>query len=115
MAEFKHLGKLNIQPLEAEFGKLKTDEIIITKERVDHIKTRHPEDYDYFEKHGINTVIDPDIILKDQNNIGTVYMIKNLETTNLNVVARLVLETDKADYKNSVMTFFRIREKILSD
>ena len=32
MAEIKILGRLNTQPLEAEFGKLKTDEIVLTDE-----------------------------------------------------------------------------------
>ena len=44
MAEIIELGKLNTQPLESEFGKLKTDELIITNERIEHIKIRHPED-----------------------------------------------------------------------
>ena len=51
MAEITQLGKLNTQPLETEFGKLKTDEIIVTNERIDHIKLRHPEDYEYFDKY----------------------------------------------------------------
>ena len=38
MAEIIQLGKINTTPLEKEFGKLKTDEIIITNERIDHIK-----------------------------------------------------------------------------
>ena len=49
MAEIIELGKLNTQPLESEFGKLKTDELIITNERIEHIKIRHPEDFELFE------------------------------------------------------------------
>ena len=33
--------------------------------------------------------------------------------TKLNVVVRLVMETDREDRKNSVMTFYRIRERKL--
>lgn len=40
-------------------------------------------------------------------------MIKKLEDTNLNVVLRLVLELDDRKLKNSVMTFWRIRNKNL--
>lgn len=47
MAEFIKLGKINTQPMEIEFGKLKTDEIIITYERIQHIKERHPENFMY--------------------------------------------------------------------
>lgn len=40
-------------------------------------------------------------------------MVKKLPYTNLNVVVRVVLETDEIGWKNSVMTFYRIREKNL--
>lgn len=40
-------------------------------------------------------------------------MVKKLPETNLNVVVRVVLETDDNKLKNSVMTFYRIRERNL--
>ncbi len=40
-------------------------------------------------------------------------MVKRLQNTNLNVVARLVLDDDDEKRKNSVMTFYRIRNKNL--
>ena len=113
VSEFKMLGKIETQPLEEEFGKLMTDEIIVTNERIDHIKERHPEDYELFELHGRDTVNNPDIIIKDSKNSETVFMIKQLEDTNLNVVAKLILETGNPNHKNSVMTFYRIRNRNL--
>ena len=50
MSELHNLGKINVQILEQEFGKIQTDEIIVTNERIEHIKERHPEDYALFEK-----------------------------------------------------------------
>ncbi len=113
MAELVKLGNINTQPLENEFGKLKTNEIIITDERIEHIKLRHPEDYELFEKFGIVTVENPDLIIKDCKNENTVFMVKKLNETNLNVVTKLILETENNNYKNSVMTFYRIRNKNL--
>lgn len=113
VAEIIKLGNINTQPLEKEFGNLRTDEIIITNERIEHIKLHHPEDYELFEKYGVDTVKNPDIIIKDCKNDGTVFMIKQLENTNLNVVSRLVLPSDSEKLKNSVMTFYRIRQKNL--
>lgn len=113
MAEIIQLGKINTTPLEKEFGKLKTDEIIITNERIDHIKKRHPEDFLLFEKYGVQTVENPDTIIKDYKNKGTVFMVKKLPDTNLNVVARLVVDDDNENFKNSVMTFYRIRNRNL--
>jgi hypothetical protein len=113
MAEIRKLGTLNTQPLEKEFGKLKTNEIIITNERIEHIKLRHSEDYRLFEQYGIAVVENPDLIIKDCKNENTVFFVKKLEDTNLNVVTKLILDTDEENYKNSVMTFYRIRDKNL--
>ncbi|MFR5601377.1 MAG: PBECR2 nuclease fold domain-containing protein [Lachnospiraceae bacterium] len=113
MSEIQRLGKINTKILEKEFGKIQTDEIIVTDERVEHIKIRHSEDYALFERYGKECVTDPDLILKDIKNAGTVFMVKKLSKTNLNVVVRVVLESDDIKLKNSVMTFYRIRERNL--
>ena len=113
MADMQSLGKIDIRILEKEYGKIQTDEIIVTNERIEHIKDRHPEDYDLFQKYGHESVENPDLIIKDAKHCGTIFMIKKLPETNLNVVVRVVLETDNSGLKNSVMTFYRIREKNL--
>lgn len=113
MTEIRNLGRINTKVLEKEFGKIQTDEIIVTNERITHIKERHPEDYDLFEKYGRESVSFPDLIVKDIKNKGTVFMVKKLPETNLNVVVRVVLETEDDKLKNSVMTFYRIRERNL--
>lgn len=113
MTEIIRLGKINTVILKSEFGTIQTDEIIITNERIEHIKTRHPEDYDLFTQYGIISVSNPDFIIKDTKNKGTIFMVKKLPDTNLNVVVRVVLESDDMNLKNSVMTFYRIRKKNL--
>lgn len=113
MACIKPLGEIDTSVLEKEFGKIQTRDIIITGERLGHIKERHPEDYELFEKYGKISVEKPDIVIKDGKHEGTVFMVKRLENTNLNVVVRVVLETDGTGLKNSVMTFYRIRERNL--
>ncbi|HJA65076.1 MAG TPA: hypothetical protein H9955_02065 [Candidatus Mediterraneibacter cottocaccae] len=40
-------------------------------------------------------------------------MVRKLPDTNLNVVVRVALDTDEEGLKNSVMTFYRIRERNL--
>lgn len=113
MTELIYLGKINIEILEKEFGKIISDDIIVTSERIVHIKERHPEDYALFEQFGKIAIAEPDIIIRDKKNEGTAFMVKQMENTNLNVVVRVVLETDNPNYKNSVMTFYRIRERNL--
>ena len=113
MALILSLGKINLSLLKDEFGKIQTDEIIITEERINHIKMRHPEDYSLFNIYGAICVKDPDYIIKDGKHDGTIFMVKKLEDTNLNVVVRIALETDDKGIMNSVMTFYRIRERNL--
>lgn len=113
MTEIIELGRMNTRLLGNEFGKLQTDEIIVTSERIEHIIKNHPEDYELFIKYGVQTIESPDVVIKDSKNAGTVFMIKKLPETNLNVVVRLVLDTDDPKRKNSVMTFYRIRNKNL--
>ena len=107
------LGNLDPTPLISTFGHLQTTEVIITDERIAHIKERHPEDYNLFEQYGHDSILSPDILLQDLKNAGTIFAVKKLPDTNLNVVIRLVLDTDNPDFKNSVMTFYRIRDKNL--
>ncbi len=113
MAEIWTLGNINISILEKEFGKIQTSETIVTSERIEHIKGRHLIDYELFEKYGIECIQNPDYIIKDYKNAGTVFMVRKLPDTNLNVVLRLALDTDKSGLRNSVMTFYRIRERNL--
>lgn len=113
MALILSLGKIDLSLLKDEFGKIHTDEIIITEERINHIKMRHPEDYSLFNIYGAICVKDPDYIIKDGKHDGTIFMVKKLEDTNLNVVVRIALETDDKGIMNSVMTFYRIRERNL--
>ena len=107
------LGNLDPTPLISTFVHLQTTEVIITDERIAHIKERHPEDYNLFEQYGRDSILSPDILLQDLKNAGTIFAVKKLPDTNLNVVIRLVLDTDNPDFKNSVMTFYRIRYKNL--
>lgn len=103
----------NTQSIENEFGNLKSHEIIITRERAEHIKTNHPNDYYYFKKYGNKAVSNPDIIIKDCKNDNTVFMIKKLKKTYLNVVVKLKLDSEKSDHSNSVITSYRIRDRNL--
>ena len=113
MAETIYLGRIDTEILEIEFGKLGTDELIVTNERIEHIKSRHSEDFELFEIYGSLVAEKPDIVLKDKKNENTVFLIKRLDNTNLNVVVRVILEKENSDLKNSVMTFYRIRDRNL--
>lgn len=113
MSVIRSLGSIKEDVISKEFGRIQTDEIIVTDERETHIKERHPEDFELFEKYGDKAVTDPDYIIRDGKHDGTVFMVMKLPDTNLNVVVRVALESDDIGLKNSVMTFYRIRERNL--
>lgn len=46
------LGKLNINQLDDYFQGMATEDVIITDERMEHIRQRHPEDVALFEQFG---------------------------------------------------------------
>ena len=111
--EMTLLGNLDPALLQNYFGALRTTEVVVTEERVAHIRERHPEDFALFEQYGAEAVLSPDLMILDEKHVGTVFAVRRLAESNLNVVVRLALETDKNDYKNSVMTFYRLRDKNL--
>jgi hypothetical protein len=111
--EFQYICKLNTEYLEDEFGKLSTNELILTDERDIHIKQRHEKDYKIFHQCVTDIIEIPDLILKDSKNKNTVFYIKYIEETNINIVVRLSLETDNDTYKNSIITAYRLGEKTL--
>lgn len=111
--KYRYIGKLNTEVLEVEFGKLATDELILTDERDMHIKERHGQDYILFHRCLYDVVKMPDLILKDSKNQNTVFCIKYIEETHLNIVVRLSLEVEGADRKNSVITSYQLGAKTL--
>ena len=88
------LGNLDPAYFSTTFGSLQTTEVVITDERIAHIKVHHPEDYLLFQQYGKAAILSPDLLVQDCKHIGTVFVIKKLPDTNLNAILRLALETD---------------------
>ena len=113
--EITRIGQIDPAPLQAFFGELRTVDVIVTNERIAHIQERHPQDYALFQQYGAQAIEHPDLILQDTKHLGTIFVIRRLPETNLNVIVRLALNTDDPAHKNSVMTFYRIRDKNLDN
>ena len=62
-------------------------------------------------EHIQEVITSPDLILKDKNHLDTALIIKHIQDTNLNVVLKLALAEKDDGLKNSIMTFYRIRDK----
>lgn len=65
MTDIFNLGKVNIEMFEKKFGKIWTDDVIITNERKAHIQLRHPKDYVLFDHYGKECIRNPDLIISD--------------------------------------------------
>ncbi len=109
----RHIATLDATIFTNHFGALNTDEVILTTERAAHVQAHHPEDYIILESKLKTCIEAPDLIITDQRNPGTVYFIKRIDETNLNTVVRLALSSDNNHRKNSIMTFYRLRDKNL--
>lgn len=113
MDELLVIGKIKRELFRKKYDNIKTEKVIVTCERIRHIQVRHPEDYELFIKYCKECIELPDIIINDDKNVETVFMIKKLAELNLNIVIRLSLENGENMLDNSVMTCWRIRDKNL--
>ena len=89
-----------------------TDEVIITDKQVEHIKQRHPNDYERYGKYLTRIVEDPDYII-EANRKNTALVLKEFVEGGevFKTVVRLVTSMDDVNYKNSVITFMKIDNK----
>lgn len=93
------LGNINISALNSYCKNLVTTETIVTSERFMHILQKHPQDIELFQKYGKLCVEEPDVVIEDIEHEGTIFMVKKLQETNLNVVVRLILQGEDTSRK----------------
>lgn len=94
----------NLDPDIFAVNDLQTREVILMKEREEHIKERHPEAYEDIMAN-LNTIItSPDLVMEDTKKPGTRWAILKLPNANIRVVVRLSTAANAAGYKNSVIT-----------
>lgn len=89
-----------------------TDEVIITDERIQHIKDRHPNDYERFCGYLKDIVECPQYII-ETNKPNTALILKEFTngTEQFKTVLRLTTSTDDIGFKNSIITFMKINDK----
>ena len=112
--QYTSIGVIQTDYLEKEFGKLATNEIVVTNEREEHIKESHPDQYDKFVKVRIETVTDPDYVFKDEKDENTADYVRAIgDSHNMFAVVRVSLESDSSRKKNSVITAHEFSNKKL--
>ena len=107
----KYIGKLDGEKLGKYKNKIVTQNVIITNERIEHIKKRHLNDYEKYINHISDIIKNPDYILIDKDKIDTLMFLKRIldNTKNIIVIVKLNKEIEKIEMSNSILTFWQIR------
>lgn len=110
--EVHTVGKIDREIYKCVTEDIVTDEVIITDNQIQHIKDRHPKDYERFASYLGEIVKDPDYII-EATKPNTALILKSIKKEDevFKTVLRLVTSTDSQDYKNSIITFMKIDEK----
>ena len=108
------IGKIDKHMYQGVTSDIVTDEVIITDERIEHIKNHHPNDYERYQSYLSLMVESPDYIIADERP-NTALVLKEIFDENTNECFRLALRlatsSDCENYKNSILTFWKTREK----
>lgn len=108
----RYVGKLDKDIYRCVTDDITTDEVIITEERIQHIKKRHPSDWERFMKYIPKIVADPDYIL-EANRPNTAFVLKRIEDAaeQFELILKVKVSSDPTEYKNSIITFLKIEDK----
>lgn len=106
------IGKIDVEKYRCVTNDITTDEVIITDRQVEHIKERHPNDYERYFHYVEQIIQDPDYIL-EANKPDTAFVVKHINENGCNyqLILRLKTSSDPEAYKNSVITFLRIDDR----
>lgn len=103
------IGRIDIERYRVVSDDIQTDEVIVTEERIAHIKERHPNDYEQYCSYMAEVIADPDYIV-EANSSNTAVLLKEIEekTEKFKLILRLKIQSDPEGYRNSVLSFWRI-------
>ena len=107
-----YIGKISFEIYRCVSQDIVTDEVIITDERIRHIKDRHPNDFERYCGYMREIVEHPDYII-EANKPNSALILKDFSSGEecFKTVLRLVTPNDDPAIKNSIITFMKIDEK----
>lgn len=108
-----YIGKIDINKLGKYKYKIVTDDVILTDERIKHIKEHHPGDYEKYSIYISKIINDPDYIIEDNKNLDTVLYMKTIKENNKNIqiVVRLNTNKKEREKQNSILTLWKVKDK----
>ena len=107
------IGKLDKNKLGKYKNRILTENVILTTERIEHIKEHHPGDYEKYGDYISEIINEPDYVLNDNKNIDTVLFMKtiDIEDKNIQLVIRLNTNKNESDKQNSILTLWKVKNK----
>lgn len=106
------VGKIDREIYKCITEDIVTDEVIITDERIQHIKERHTNDYERFYGYLREIVEHPQYIVETTKPNTALILNEFLDgEEQFKTVLRLTTSTDNPDFKNSIITFMKINDK----
>lgn len=106
------IGKVDRNIYKCITDDIVTDDVIITEERISHIKERHPNDYERYYEYMRQVIEDPNYIING-NKPNTALILKEFSYGNeqFKTILRLITSNDDTSFKNSIITFMKINNK----
>ena len=91
---------------------IRTSEVIITEERIEHIKSHHPNDYERYSGYIVQMLKKPQYILADSVP-NTAIILQSFQEAgeHFRLILKIAVLNDKPAKKNSILTFMKISEK----
>lgn len=107
-----YIGKIDKEKFKLISKDITTEEVILTDRQIEHIKERHPDDYERYFKYFSKIIENPDYIIKDINP-NTGFLLKEFIEDNkrFQLILRLHTSKDNPNYKNSIITFLKVSKK----
>ena len=101
---------LDIEKYRCITANIAANEVIITDERIEHIRNHHPGHFELIEPFLEEAIASPDYILEDAPNTGLI--LKAIEKNGLRIqmVLRVHTAADSPGFKNSILSAWKISE-----
>ena len=109
----QYIGRLDKEKLGKYKKLIITDKVLISEERIIHMKEHHPELTDNEITYISETIKKPDYIFDDRKNIDTILIVKDNNNKNYITVVKLNTNICFKKKSNTVISFWNISNKKL--
>lgn len=110
--DVQYIGKIDKHKFKLISEDITTEEVVLTDKQVEHIRERHPNDYERYFKYFKEIIENPDYIIRDEKP-NTGFLLKEFveDDKRFQLILRLHTSKDNPEYKNSIITFLKVSQK----